>query len=337
MCRSSLLFNQFEGVTGNAHICVAVEVHDFYRIVCLQLALSGYFSFRGPAWENRPQPSANYKCKEKPFCLGLPLMCVERKRANHTAGLADLSVVSSNCIYFSNSYKKGRTFKAVIPNCSQHKPQTAALCAGKCLEGWRREPSLRAVWMFYSCTYGLEVKVTSLEIPSIDGQAVLWLWRMTLACCPECCCGGRNVMMGDLHILTFQAWLSAPSPLFAHASCISGPPNADRQGWPAQRELPGAGEQHIPARPRCWVLPLTLWGSMGALGWDCADTRALFLVIQVVFVFYTLNFLKQLWKPQLRRLLYNYLTTNLIKALQLTGWIRAAHVLRGLIWRLCSS
>lgn len=128
------------------------------------------------------------------------------------------------------------------------------------------------MWMFYSCTYGLEVKVTSLEIPSIDGQAVLWLWRMTLACCPECCCAGRNVMMGNLHILTFQAWLSAPSPLFAHTSCIPGPPNAYGQGWPAQRELPGAGEQHIPARPRCWVLPLTLWGSMGALGWETVLT-----------------------------------------------------------------
>lgn len=52
-----------------------------------------------------PLPSANYKCKEKPFCLGLPLMCVERKRANHTAGLADLSAVSCSCITFQIAIK----------------------------------------------------------------------------------------------------------------------------------------------------------------------------------------------------------------------------------------
>lgn len=39
---------------------------------------------------------------------------------------------------------------------------------------------------------------------------------------------------------------------------------------------------------------------------NCADASALFLVIQLVFVLCTLNFLKQLWKPQLQCLLCSF-------------------------------
>lgn len=84
-----------------------------------------------------------------------------------------------------------------------------------------------------------------------------------------------------------------------------------------------------------WCEVLSVWEAESWAG-NCADASALFLVIQVVFVLYTLNFLKQLWKPQLQCLLFNYLTSNLIETLQLMSWIRAAHVLQGLIWRLCN-
>lgn len=73
-------------------------------------------------------------------------------------------------------------------------------------------------------------------------------------------------MMGDLHILTFQAWLSAPSPLFAHASCIPSPPNAYGQGWPAQRELPGAGGAAHPCPAEVLSAPINSVGKHGSPG-----------------------------------------------------------------------
>lgn len=135
---------------------------------------------------------------------------------------------------------------------------------------------------------------------------------MSLACCPKCCSGRRNVVMACAH--PHLPHLSVPSPLIACAPCIWGPPNPHGQVWPAQR-----GHWGHPCQP--WVLgaPSSSVGKHRSPGWHCADTRALFLVIQVVFVLHTLNSLKQLWKPQPQRLLYNYLTTNLMKALQLTG------------------
>lgn len=199
-------------------------------------------------------------------------MCVERKRANHTAGWADLSVVSSCCIYFSNSYKKWRVFKAVIPNCSLHKPQTAALCAGKCLEGRSLPSGLFGCFTAVLWPWGWSDFLGD-PIHRWAGQAALWSWRMTLVCCPKCCCGRKNVTMGDLHILTFRGAFRHPHvslqtlPAFG-ALLIHG----DRSGQP-RGSMPGAGEEEsLPARGA--ELPLTLWGSTGVLGWDCADTSS---------------------------------------------------------------
>lgn len=44
---SSLRSDRWEGSLAMPGVCGAVGVHDFSGILCLQLALSGYSSFRG--------------------------------------------------------------------------------------------------------------------------------------------------------------------------------------------------------------------------------------------------------------------------------------------------
>lgn len=99
---------------------------------------------------------------------------------------------------------------------------------------------------------GLEVEVTSLEIPSIDGLArqlvvmkddlgplsQMLLWE-------EKCDHGRSA---HPHL---QGCLSAPSCLIADTPCIWGSPNPWGQVWPAQREHARGWGGGISASPGC--------------------------------------------------------------------------------------